>query len=245
MATQLVLTIMTPDELQAALRALGQGAFVLQIGAMDGVAFDPVNATIREMGWRGVLVEPIPDMFDALKANYANAAGLSFVNKAVATYDGVIEMTRIDPRAVEEDGLSKEALGISTTMPDRGILVKAGGDLKRILEKHRRTLTVPCCTLDTLLREQTIERVDALVIDTEGADWMILQQFPIARYRPRIIFLEVVHLTPQEMQACFIYLMQAGYSLRVDPSRENVLAERKNQGMEGIPGDCRMTASAS
>ncbi|MER2520846.1 MAG: FkbM family methyltransferase [Bdellovibrionales bacterium] len=227
MDAPLVLNILTPDELQVTLRGLGRGAHVLQIGAMDGVAFDPVHAMIREMGWRGTLVEPIPDMFDALRANYASAEGLSFVNKAVTTYDGMIEMTRIDPKAVEEAGISKEALGISTTMPDRGVLVKAGGELKSILEKYRRTLSVPCCTMETLLREQKIERVDMLVIDTEGADWMILQQFPIERYRPRIIFFEVAHLTPAEMQASFAHLMQAGYALRVDPSRENILAERK------------------
>lgn len=232
MVTPLVLNIMTPDEFQAALRGLGRGAHVLQIGAMDGVAFDPVHAMIRELGWRGVLVEPIPDMFDALRANYANAEGIAFVNKAVAGYDGVIEMTRIDPRAVEEAGISKEALGISTTMPDRGVLVKAGGELKQILEKYKRTLPVPCCTMETLLREHSIERVDALVIDTEGADWMILQQFPLDRYRPRIVFLEVVHLTSAEMQACFLYLMQSGYALRVDPSRENILAERKSDAMK-------------
>lgn len=225
-----VMLTFAPQELQLALRKLGQGAHVLQIGAMDGVAFDPVHDLVREMGWRGVLVEPMPDMFEALQRNYAGCDGLVFVNQAVADHDGEIEMTRIDPQAILSGLLPAGALGLSTMMPDRGVIGNYGGlmkpELAAILDSYKRVVRVPCRAMETLLRERQVERVDALVIDTEGADWMILRQFPLERYRPRVVYMEINHLPQKEKVECFAFLSKAGYQLRVDELRQNLLAER-------------------
>lgn len=224
-----VMMVFAPHDLQRSFRKLGHGAHVLQIGAMDGVAFDPLHDLVREMGWRGVLVEPMPDMFEALRQNYAGCEGISFANWAVAEYDGEIEMTRIDPQAVASGLLPEGTLGISTIMPDRGIIGRYAGsmraDVVAALDLHRQTLCVPCCTMATLLREQNVDKVDALVIDTEGADWMVLRQFPIERYRPRVVYMEVQHLPRHEKLECCVFLSKAGYQLRVDQQCENLLAE--------------------
>ncbi|MER2520848.1 MAG: FkbM family methyltransferase [Bdellovibrionales bacterium] len=225
-----MLLTFAPQELPLALRKLGQGAHVLQIGAMDGVAFDPVHALVRTFGWRGALVEPMPDMFQALQKNYAGCEGLIFINKAVTEYDGEIEMTRIDPQAIADGLLPAGALGISTMMPDRGLIGNTAGRMNaqeaELVERYKRVIRVPCCTMETLLREQKIERVDVLVIDTEGADWMVLRQFPIDRFCPRVVYMEIDHLPQKEKLECFAFLSKAGYQLRVDELRENLLAER-------------------
>lgn len=225
-----VMLTFAPQELPLALRKLGRNAHVLQIGAMDGVAFDPVHALIRTFGWHGVLVEPMPDMFEALKKNYAGCEGLAFVNKAVAEHDGEIEMTRIDPKAVESGTLPGGALGISTMMPDRGVIGCYAEGLSAedaaVFNSCKRVVRVPCCTMETLLRAQNVEKVDALVIDVEGADWMVLRQFPIERYRPRVVYMEIDHLPQKEKLETFTFLSKAGYQLRVDEMRENLLAER-------------------
>src|ERR1051326_1543410 len=45
-------------------------------------------------------------------------------------------------------------------------------------------------TLDSVLAEAGIERVDFLSVDVEGAELAVLRGFSIARYRPRLILVE-------------------------------------------------------
>src|SRR5271156_6703918 len=42
----------------------------VQVGANDGVFGDPLRSYITKYPWRGVLVEPQPDVFDRLVRNY-------------------------------------------------------------------------------------------------------------------------------------------------------------------------------
>src|SRR5262245_48292496 len=64
----------------------GQVTFI-QIGANDGLRNDPIREFIVRDAWTGVLVEPLPDVFDLLKKNYSGraAARLEFVNAAISS----------------------------------------------------------------------------------------------------------------------------------------------------------------
>src|SRR5262245_37291248 len=44
--------------------------FFVEIGAMDGISFDPLYKHVVSNGWRGLLVEPLPDLFEQLKETY-------------------------------------------------------------------------------------------------------------------------------------------------------------------------------
>ncbi len=62
--------------------------FFLQIGAHDGVSYDPIHHYVRQYHWNGLLVEPQPAIFQKLKQNYAGEKQLLFENSAVANQDG-------------------------------------------------------------------------------------------------------------------------------------------------------------
>ena len=47
----------------------------LEIGAMDGKSFDLLHEMIHRYKWTGVLVEPLPDLFEELKNNYVDCEG--------------------------------------------------------------------------------------------------------------------------------------------------------------------------
>src|SRR4051812_34422848 len=66
----------------------------IQIGANDGVSNDPIRRYVVEYGFKGVLIEPQPDVFTRLKANYSGMPGITFENAAIAACDGEIEMYR-------------------------------------------------------------------------------------------------------------------------------------------------------
>jgi hypothetical protein len=64
---------------------------VIQIGAHDGVAGDPIRPNAFGNGaWSGVPIEPKPTLFEQLKFNYAGQKGLQFKCAAVSATSGVL-----------------------------------------------------------------------------------------------------------------------------------------------------------
>ena len=53
------------------------GFFFVNIGANDGVENDPIHPFLEEYGWAGVAVEPDPDVFATLQANYRKFPGVA------------------------------------------------------------------------------------------------------------------------------------------------------------------------
>jgi hypothetical protein len=53
----------------------GETLRFIQVGANDGIFGDPLREHILAHKWRGVLVEPQPEIFEQLKANYAGLRG--------------------------------------------------------------------------------------------------------------------------------------------------------------------------
>ncbi len=189
--------------------------FVLQIGAMDGVQFDPIHPFLRRGGWEGLLVEPLPDLFAALVANYRGVTGLRFANVAISDHIGTLALNRVDPEAIRSGAAPDWSIGVSSMFEDRNSIggVKISDvDYARI-RPHVLKQQVACTTLAALLQAEAVDRIDLLQIDTEGYDFQVLRQLDFARYRPAIIHLEHYLLPPQEQEACFALLLRNGYVL--------------------------------
>ncbi|MFY9287282.1 MAG: FkbM family methyltransferase, partial [Alphaproteobacteria bacterium] len=112
----------TPKDLDQTLQAMGPDVYFIQIGAMDGVSYDPIHKHVKKQKWKGLLFEPIPDMFVKLQNNYRDCSGLTFVNAAIADYEGAIEMMCISEAGMQKAQLTQAALGLSSFLPDRGHL---------------------------------------------------------------------------------------------------------------------------
>lgn len=187
--------------------------FFLQIGAMDGVQYDLMHPLAKTGAWEGLLVEPMPDMFEALQKNYKGVTGLSFANCAVASYGGTITLTRAQPELIEKGIFPPEYMGMTTSFRreaffQRGKLSKAQEDL---VEKGLIDVEVPCCTLAQLIDVYRISKIDLLMIDTEGADWQIAQQLDLSRFKPRLICVEYEHFSEDDKQACLSLFERHGY----------------------------------
>ena len=215
-------------ELTEKVKSLTSVPFVLQIGAMDGVFFDLLNPHLAQGGWRGILVEPLPDMFAALEKTYAAQPELKLINCAISNYEGSLTLRRINPEAVANGLLPKEALGITTGCIDRGFLARS--DYTERFAPHMIEVQVPCRPLQNLLDEQGVEGIDVIVIDAEGADWMIAQQIDFARYAPRLFCIEYTSLTPAEIKECCLHMTACGYGLAIcQEDTENMIFYKADQ----------------
>ena len=63
-------------------------ATLVQIGANDGIVDDPLREFLLRGLWRGVLVEPVPYLFERLRRNYSSRPDLAFANVAIASQRG-------------------------------------------------------------------------------------------------------------------------------------------------------------
>ena len=217
------------DDLDSTFRGLGRDVFFVQIGAMDGITHDPIHRHVVELGWHGLLVEPISYLNEKLQENYVGCEGLVFEKMAIADFNGHIEMSFLDPEAAAEGVFEPGAFGISTLMPDRGVISGKGisEGVAQLIKRYTKTIDVPCCKLTTLFATHQITALDLMVIDAEGADWMVVRQLSLDNYRPRLVYLEYNHLSDYEKTACAAHFHNYGYRIYLDQNNaENFLAVR-------------------
>src|SRR5580704_6695904 len=82
--------------LQYLLTTRGSELTFIEVGANDGEFNDPLREYIVKFQWRGVLIEPQPDVFERLKLNYAGQSDrLSFENVAISTDTAPIALYRL------------------------------------------------------------------------------------------------------------------------------------------------------
>jgi len=178
----------------------------LQVGANDGVTGDPINLFVRRDGWRGVLVEPLPDFYARLVSAYAGQDGLVFENVALAETEGSLPFYRIRPG----EGVPEWCDTLGSFMRD--VVLSHRTQFPEI-EAHLVVDQVKCMSVPTLLQKHRIQKLDVIVIDTEGYDFEILKQLDLRRLGPAIVVFEHDHLSDQDREAAARRLTNLGYHL--------------------------------
>ncbi|HEX4872521.1 MAG TPA: FkbM family methyltransferase [Nevskiaceae bacterium] len=193
---------------------LQRPVFFVQIGANDGAMNDPLKRQIIARGWRGILVEPVPEIFERLRANHPGREGLIFENLAIAEQAGSAPFYSLRPEADPvAAGLPPWYAGLGSF---RREVILSHRDQIPDIEARLVRREVPCLRFDALCARHGIEHFDLLQIDTEGYDEQVLRQVDLARYRPRLVIYEHHHLSAADRRAAENRLAAAGYQcLRV------------------------------
>jgi FkbM family methyltransferase len=185
------------------------GAYFVEIGSNDGEQHDHLRPYILGREWRGIMVEPVPYIFERLARNYAAVDRVILENVAIADRDGERPFHYLVDASAEErrklpdwyDGVgsfSREALlSHAAQIPD--------------VESRMITARIPVMTFESLCAKHGADRVDLVLIDTEGYDWEILRSIDFARFRPQVVVYEHFHLAPADRRACAEYLAAHGY----------------------------------
>jgi FkbM family methyltransferase len=181
--------------------------FFVQIGANDGVIYDPINQFVNRHNWHGVMVEPVAHYFNQLKRNYASNPNLIFENVAISNNNEVRDFYRVRE---DLDFLPEWCHGLGTF--DLDVLLTHKWAIPN-LQDYVVTEQVTCITLAELLHKHAIQHIDLLLIDTEGFDYQILQQLDFAQTRPDILLYEHQYISKQEKIHCEQRLKQNGYQL--------------------------------
>lgn len=140
-----------------------RGIFV-EVGAYHPVVISQ-TWHLESRGWTGLLVEPIPEMAEMLRRE--RSAQVAQVACGSPAQHGTHARLRV--------------LGVFTTI---------GKDFLDPGLTPDRIQEVQVVTLDSLITEAGIARVDFLSIDVEGHEIQVLEGFALEHYRPSLILME-------------------------------------------------------
>lgn len=187
-------------------------AFFVEVGANDGDQHDHLRPFLESGRWRGIMVEPVPYVFERLRGNYGSHAGIALENAAIADRDGELPFYHLRESADRSaEGLPRWYDGIGSFSRE-AVLNHAAllGDL----EDRLVCVQVPCMTFSALCERHGAPRVDLLIIDTEGYDHEILRSIAWDVHRPRLVVYEHYHLAPGDRVQLRAMLSAHGYECK-------------------------------
>lgn len=190
----------------------GRDINFIQIGAADGLRNDPFREFIRR-GWQGILVEPLPDVFELLKRNYASQDGLTFVNAAISNGGGSLSFW-----GFEESFLQSLPLEHRLDLQRKASFTRA--HVEHYLPNKNdcrwiKEINIQCLSIAELLKRYWgTEPIHLLAIDAEGHERNIISGIDFGSFRPEVIFYEDHTLSADDRAAIESQLAAKGYRLK-------------------------------
>jgi FkbM family methyltransferase len=178
----------------------------LQIGAMDGVKHDDLYAYVMSYDWTGVLIEPLPDMFEKLVENYSLKDGLKFENSAITNEDGPATIYRVPTELIGTEGVPDWMEGCST--------LKTEGYIDDVVERAV-SVEIRGITLKTLY-EKYGNKFEFVQVDTEGFDYDIFIQVIQNGITAELYKIEIAHITYTRTVWMRWVLENQGYKTFID-----------------------------
>jgi FkbM family methyltransferase len=158
------------------------GGVFLDVGCAWPVEFSNTYFLERELGWTGIGVDGLPDYEPRWRKRRPKSRFLNFI---VTDHSGTIESFY---RPV-----SRDLLGISSSSEKNPAHPKV----------EYEQIRVPTITLDALLEQNGVSKIDLLSMDIEGGEPLALAGFDIERFRPELAVVEVHGATRDPVVAYF------------------------------------------
>jgi FkbM family methyltransferase len=193
-------------------RAYPDATFV-QVGANDGIYTDPLRAEIRARRWRGVMVEPVPYVFEKLRATYGSNKRITLENSAISVDEGARELYHLAEAGPAAPGLPSWYDNLGSFHKD---VILKHRDAIPDFDERLVSIEVQCLTFASLCRKHGLDSIDLIQVDTEGHDYEILKLVDLDALRPRIVMYEQLHFDEATRQACTDYLISHGYEQLAD-----------------------------
>jgi FkbM family methyltransferase len=189
------MSIRSPRPLADCIFELAQSAFpdggiYVEAGAHDGVA-QSNTLLLSKNRWSGILIEPSPSTFEKLMLNRPNDL---IANVALVGSDNITTIKG----TFGEGSLMSSAdveLMLRTPKEKKSFTSKLIGRIpnnqvtKRLHQSSLATIEVPAKTLDKVLSENQIQRIDILILDVEGFELEALRGFGF-HPKPRVVIIE-------------------------------------------------------
>lgn len=195
----------------------------IQIGSNNGVNGDPIFDYVTNNGWQGILVEPVPYLFEELKNTYKDYHDkLFFENSAISNKSGKLKFYRLEKSDFAELPIWYDQIGSFK---------------KEVVLKHRDSIplfddlfiedAVYAITFKELLTKYAVNNLDLLHIDTEGYDFEIIQLVPFSDLNIDLIMFEHRHLSKSDLRKAIKLLSINGYKAGIQNDADVIAIKRQ------------------
>jgi FkbM family methyltransferase len=150
--------------------------FYLDIGAHDGITLSNTYL-FEKLGWDGVCIEPIPDVFTKLKSN-----------RNCKLFNCVLSNKKGTENFLVLEGYTEMLSGILENY-DPAHLIRIDNEL-RIMGGSKKVIVSESLTFDDL---ELPNIIDFVSLDVEGSEMKILETIDFNKYHINIISIEVNH----------------------------------------------------
>ena len=173
-------------------------------------------------------MEPLPWAYERLLHNWEGFEQLVFARTAIQPYEGTCDLWALPPEESGREGWDLSVLATTKRELFGHPTCLSGNDALTLMPRVV-PYTVPCTTLDALLRKHDIATLDLLQIDAQGGDFDVIRSLDIERIQPRWINFEHT-LLGASTEECMAYLSHKGYNLSPGLDETNdLLATRLNE----------------
>lgn len=183
--------------------------FFVQIGANDGVSYDPIFNLVTREKVKGIVIEPIKDIFYLLEKNYRDYPQVKPLNVAIHKNQKRKTLYRVDPNKNNYPEWTKGTPSFN----------KSHHKLSFIAENDIIEEIVECISFNELIKDFNIKAIDLLQIDTEGYDAEVIKMIDFEIVKPTIISFE--HgmqqgiMSKSQFQECQELLLKNNYNIVV------------------------------
>lgn len=146
--------------------------FFVEIGAHNGIEKSNTYFFEQYRAWKGMCIEPIPNVFAELCKNRPDAIN---INGCIGNTNGRVTFWQIEGYAEMLSGIASNYDPKHLARIEREIATRGG---------EKREITVECYKLNDILTQHQIEVVDYCSIDVEGSEMIILESID---FRQQII----------------------------------------------------------
>ncbi|ACB49863.1 unknown [Crocosphaera subtropica ATCC 51142] len=156
----------------------GRGFFI-EAGGNDGIAQSNTLYFEKHWKWKGILIEPIPELAEKCKINRPNCI---VENCALVPFD--YDKSDIDMYYCNLVSMVK---GAQKTEEAELQHIQRGCEVQQIKSYE---LKVPARTLTSILDQYGVKNIDLLSLDVEGFELNALKGLDFERYQPNFLLIE-------------------------------------------------------
>lgn len=211
-----------------------RNGYFIDIGAYDGITLSNTYYFEKQLGWTGVCVEPIPDMYAKLLIN--RDKNTRCINGCIHDKRGDYKFLHViggDRYDIIEEGEYPKIRGREHTEMLSGLLDKYPAKHLELIDRElfelggkKEILTVKCYNFVDLLQYIPDNHIDYLSLDTEGCELNILQSINFEKIFIDAISVEVLY--PEIPIQNF--LEGHGYALRAICGYDHIYVKTRSRG---------------
>jgi FkbM family methyltransferase len=164
------------------------GGFFVEVGANDGIAQSNTYYFERVRGWKGILIEGIPELYEKCRTlrNRSIVFNCALVSNSFP--QSCIRMWYADLMSIVEGARGNNKDGLE--------YIREGLEIQKIDKTY--SVEVPARTLTSILDQCRAQKIDLFSLDVEGYELEVLKGLDFQRYRPKYMCIEAWNRTEIE-----------------------------------------------